>query len=961
MVLWAGILGAIIGWILADFESFGFFGGGILGLLAGWTFRKAVRAEIAAVTAPLEAKIQALLAGQPQPQPQPQMDQELAAEPAKVADIAQEAPESPAAEAPEPHILYVGARSAAQESVNGRAAVERQPSPPGAIETMVSAGVSAVKGWLFGGNTIVRVGLLILFVGLSFLASYAASAGLFPIELRLTLIAGVGIALLIVGFRTRIERPGFGLALQGAGIATIYLTLFAAARLYETFPIAAAFLFMIVICALGCALALLQRSQALAVTAFAGGFAVPLLLGGKGGAIIGVFVYYTILNLAILFIAQRRSWRILNLVGFFATFGAATLWGTTSYQPSDFAAAQFFLILSILIYVATAILYTRATPGSLGNVVDTTLLFGPALAGFGLQVGLVHDQPFGSAFAAIGFALLYLGVAAFLMRYRRESFQVMNETMLAIGIGFVTMAVPLALGARWTSAVWALEGAGAFWVGMRQARWMPRMFGIGLQLIAALVYLGSSMPNISAMPVANPGFVGAMLIALAALITAWWLRQPLPHSGSAFATYYARAEAVAAKPAFLFGFLFWLIAWAAEIFRLLPATGSTQWPFPAFDPGQQIRLCLIAYVVSAWILQVAGQRLKWAVARWPSHASLLALTLAFLSQMTVGEHILGFPGARLWIAAIGLHLRMLYVNDAAAIGDGKPSLILHGAHVGGVWLATAILADSLWLAVDRAGLWQTSWAEVIFLASSAAVLAVLTFWAGRAIRQEEMGSEAASRRWPLERYAVAYGYHAAVPIAGLTLVGTYLTATLSSGVTDPLPYLPLTNPVDLVLGLALATLELWRRSMSATALPAGGRRAFGGKGAQAAIAGLAFLAVNTVWLRLAHHMLGVSWSADALLGSFVVQTGLAILWTLLALGLMIVAHRRAHRTLWLVGAALLGLTVVKLLLIDLNSAAGGARIVAFIVVGLLMLVVGYLAPLPPRTPAVPGEEGQEAA
>jgi uncharacterized membrane protein len=52
-----------------------------------------------------------------------------------------------------------------------------------------------------------------------------------------------------------------------------------------------------------------------------------------------------------------------------------------------------------------------------------------------------------------------------------------------------------------------------------------------------------------------------------------------------------------------------------------------------------------------------------------------------------------------------------------------------------------------------------------------------------------------------------------------------------------------------------------------------------------------------------------------------------------------------------VGAGLLGLVVVKLLLIDLSNAGGAERIIAFIVVGVLMLVVGYFAPLPPKAPA----------
>lgn len=417
MIFWIGVLGAVVGWCLGDFEEFGFILGGILGIAMGWIVRRSLRAEVAKATAGLQAQIDMLLAsGVAVPFP-------------TEADVMAPARERPVFQA----------ESAAPVGAEARADVPEpslpEPREPTIVAALLTVAIARAKEWLLGGNTVVRIGLVILFVGLSFLASYAASAGLFPIELRLALVAAIGTVLLAVGFRTRTSRPGFGLALQGAGIATIYLALFAAAKLYGSFPLAAAFVLMIMVCALGCALALLQRSQALASTSFAGGFAVPLLLASGGGSILGVFVYHTILNLAILVIAHRQSWRVLNLIGFFATFGAATLWGTTSYQPADFLAAQSFLILSVLIYVATAVLYTRGTPGRLGNVVDTVLLFGPALAGFGLQVGLVHDRAFGSAFAALGFAALYLGVASWTMRHRRESFRVMNETMLAIGIG----------------------------------------------------------------------------------------------------------------------------------------------------------------------------------------------------------------------------------------------------------------------------------------------------------------------------------------------------------------------------------------------------------------------------------------------------------------------------------------------------------------------------------------------
>ena len=79
----------------------------------------------------------------------------------------------------------------------------------------------------------------------------------------------------------------------------------------------------------------------------------------------------------------------------------------------------------------------------------------------------------------------------------------------------------------------------------------------------------------------------------------------------------------------------------------------------------------------------------------------------------------------------------------------------------------------------------------------------------------------------------------------------------------------------------------------------------------------------------------------------------------MAFSLMVLAHRRVQRTLWLVGAGLLGLVVVKLLLVDLSNVGGVERIITFIVVGVLMLVVGYFAPLPPRQDEARDEQAGE--
>ena len=113
-------------------------------------------------------------------------------------------------------------------------------------------------------------------------------------------------------------------------------------------------------------------------------------------------------------------------------------------------------------------------------------------------------------------------------------------------------------------------------------------------------------------------------------------------------------------------------------------------------------------------------------------------------------------------------------------------------------------------------------------------------------------------------------------------------------------------------------------------------------------------------MRAAHHWGGVAFELDALLESMLVQAGLSIVWTLMALGLMIGGHLRHRREVWLIGAALIGVVVAKLFFVELSNRGGLARIVSFIGVGVLLLVVGYFAPLPPKR-AEPVPEAEKPA
>jgi uncharacterized membrane protein len=210
-----------------------------------------------------------------------------------------------------------------------------------------------------------------------------------------------------------------------------------------------------------------------------------------------------------------------------------------------------------------------------------------------------------------------------------------------------------------------------------------------------------------------------------------------------------------------------------------------------------------------------------------------------------------------------------------------------------------------------------------------------------------------SSRWPFTAYPQAYFGWGWLVVMGY-LLGWLLVTGQTAGDPKPLPYLLIVNPLELV-GLAILLLAVaWVRQPPQ---PLAGLR----NPAVVVIAAVGFLWINLTAARAVHYYGGVSYPLESLLGSDSFQTTVSILWTTIALILMGYGARRYMRVSWLVGAALLGLVIVKLFAIDLGKLDTVARIVSFISVGVLMLVIGFFAPLPPSEGAEEAEKAKGAA
>lgn len=811
---------------------------------------------------------------------------------------AAEVPPAAAAPAPEP---FAAAARVAPPPLPSAAVSEPEPfvPPPPRGPDLGERIVGTIKRWFTEGNVPVKIGMLVLLAGVAALLKYASDQGWLnaPIELRLAAIAAGALAGLVFGWVQRERRRMFALALQGGAIGILLLTIFAAFKRYELLDPGIAFALSILLIAGMGVLAVVQNSRTLAVLGILAGFMAPIWLSTGSGNHVALFSYYAVLNAAIFAIAWWRPWRALNLLGFAFTFGIGTTWGVMQYNADKFASTEPFLLLFFAFYLLIPILYARRQPAEKRDLVDGSLVFGTPLIAFSLQAGMLHDDRLLLALCALGLAALYAGLAWALIR--RERYAALGQSHAVLAVGFATLAVPLALSARATASVFALEGAALVWLGLRQQRWLPQIAGALLQMGAAFGFVvGADYWLHDATAIANPTFMSGLLLALA---------------GFASAFSYRRAGRDApAIVYYLWGLLWWLGGASHEVSR-----------FVVFDTRPDALLVVVA--VTAWIAAEVHRRMPARALVLTTLAMLLCAFPLALWQADVHRQPFAGYGALAWVVFAVLGVRSLWClrggQDRAAVAAQFVWWLL--------WPTVVSLAAS-WLA-DRFELAQ-GWALAAALLPWLVVATVsLQRWRWLTLPLGE--------RFNVARHALQATLFA---VLGLAWVG-FLFA---QGPADPLPWLPVLNPLELAQLAVLALLAVWLwRGQAPLALQA--RRV-----PLLAVAG--FVALTSITLHAVHHWGGVSWDGR-LWSSTLAQTSLTVVWSVLGVISWVWGSRRGQRALWLVGAVLMGVVLAKLVLIDRQHLGNLLGIASFIAYGLLCTVVGYLAPAPPRAPETPLE------
>jgi uncharacterized membrane protein len=455
------------------------------------------------------------------------------------------------------------------------------------------------------------------------------------------------------------------------------------------------------------------------------------------------------------------------------------------------------------------------------------------------------------------------------------------------------------------------------WVGVRQRRLAVRLFGLLLQIGAGLAFWPGARLARGEWPIFNSFYVSGLLLAAAGLFTAMLIAR--------YREQLRKDEGPLELFLLAWGLLWWYGVGLEELrhFVALP-----------YRNGAALFLFAGSAVVADWL----GKRAEWNMLRLAALLLLPAMLLATVEMAGRRDHPFAGLGAFGWPVAFATHFWLLRRQEPDA---GPLPLHQRWLHAGGLWLLTLLAIR------------ETDWRLARFL-PPAGSWRLLVWGVLPALPAALFTAGGTALPWPLRRHFPLYFGLAAGPLILFAWAWAFYVNLTRRGDPWPLPYMPLLNVLDIGVALVHLTLFFWLRRLLAGEAPA--RPHLAPLLQPMVLAASLFVWLNAIIVRTVHYWGGVPFHFATMFASALLQTALSLSWSLTALGTMVFATRRGLRTIWLTGGALLAAVVVKLFAVDLAGVGTVGRIVSFLGVGLLMLLIGYLSPVPPQARAG-GPEG----
>ncbi|MEZ5359307.1 MAG: DUF2339 domain-containing protein [Candidatus Zixiibacteriota bacterium] len=159
-----------------------------------------------------------------------------------------------------------------------------------------------------------KIGIGLILFSVVFAFKYSIDKGWITPPIRVVFGILVGLALCGFGFYTYKKRRHFALVLLGGGIASFYISDFAAFQMFQLITHPVAFGGMVCITILAYAISLRQDEPILSIIGVLGGLGTPFLLYTGQGNIPGLMLYTCLLIAASCAVYFFKGWRLLLII-----------------------------------------------------------------------------------------------------------------------------------------------------------------------------------------------------------------------------------------------------------------------------------------------------------------------------------------------------------------------------------------------------------------------------------------------------------------------------------------------------------------------------------------------------------------------------------------------------------------------------------------------------------------------
>ncbi|MDB5326070.1 MAG: hypothetical protein JWM57_1639 [Phycisphaerales bacterium] len=772
------------------------------------------------------------------------------------------------------------------------------------------------------------VGAIILVIGLALGVKFAYDQGWLggmPNSVRCLMIAAAGVAMIAAGewVYRRINRLS-ATGPYGVGVSMLFLAAFAGQAWYGLYTQLTASALMAIAAAVGMAIAARADLVSIASLAVLGATIGPLFMGATQHAPPGFRLYLLAVQvLAIGLCAWRATpkWWVLRGLALVMIFIAAGASGELDAPPAPFdLGGVIFVLVSAILFQGELIFTTyRRRPGPWGEPTRGAIftLLSTAVLTLELMAFFHYQTPSRRAQVLLWAALTAAALGRILAR-RTVGLIQLGRGYYVQAVLLLTLAIPVALSGPSMLIGWMALACG---LAALAAMARDRLAAIGAAFVWLIAAIGVVVWANNYADSANTwltiageairaSVVIAAVLALAGHVTALGLRRSRPANRAihapdfGFGTLIDLAAIIAfstvlvefTSPPFAtrVGLAYALLLWAAALVPGLAVLGT-------------ISTALLAAVAVKWAaLDVLRERF---LPYWTSEGRPF-----FNAQMATGVAI-----------AVVFALQGWSFRRRSAANVENPSAIARGetAWAGMLTVALILIGFGLTVNVDhaitlahRANHWL-DWPGY-----SAQQLIGTAQWAGLVVvwlLAVRTTVTTASLRRDVVRIARVAAYLLAAKFIAIDVIGVSLDSPV------PTPGL-LLNLRMLVAGLLIVLLVLLGRPRTDVAADG--------------FTGLAILAILLVAGSAEVDRYAMQQTSGPVW--IVRQVAWSIYWALLAVATLVIGFALRQQMLRMVSLGLLGITLLKVTLVDMSGAGTGWRILSFLALGALLLLTSVL-------------------